>query len=654
MSKQISTSLKVGLSVFATLQAGTAFAQEGIFDLPEIVVTATSKPIEKMRSGASVEVLGDDEPVAKSGDLQLKSAVQRLPGVTAQQNGPAGTTSNIGIRGAQERYTAIYIDGIKVNDPSSTSGQYSNLGGLTASGLSRVEVLKGSQSALYGGSAVAGVVNVFTLPDLDGPEGARHRAEVMYGSYGTFAGSYSYSQRVGDLSLSLGLSHGQSDGFSAGDENRGNIEDDGYSNNRLSFGLAYQASDAVRVGVNGFYSVGRSEFDEGTGAGPVDGTPGDERGKRTERGLRTFAEIDMGGAWSHELSVSYYDVNRSQSSLTVAPGSFSPYASRFKGERRRIDWQSNVDVTEQVSLSFGGDYEKLTSKDTSIPGGRASTSNRGVFAEAVYSPRNDLDVIATLRYDDNSQFGDKTTGRLAVSYRPTEALTLRGAIANGFRAPVPSELYSAFPDPLYPYQGNPNLAPEESESIEVGFDLALGGDTTISTTAFHKGISNLVQFAPCPVTIDFTLFSCDPGTFSTVTNTPGTTTFQGLEFQLEHSFSERLGMTLAYTYIDAETAAGARLPRVAKHEAYLGLDAALTDRLNGQLSVTHVADRAPDNNPVQAMADYTVVDLGLDYEVNEGTTAYLSVHNVLDEQYQQVGGYGTSDRAVFVGLRAEY
>ena len=654
MSKPVFTTLKAALAASTTLAAAPVFAGGETYDLGEIVISATSQPIEKQRSGASVEVLGSDGPVGESGDVQLKTSLQRLPGVTAQQSGPAGTTTSVSIRGASERYTAVYVDGIKVNDPSSTSGQYGNFGSFPVGGLNRIEVLKGSQSALYGGSAVAGVINVFTMPDLDGPEGIEQSSDVMFGSHGTFAAAYGYSQRVGDWSLSFGLSHAQSDGFSAGDKNRGNTEDDSYSSERLSFGMAYQASDALRVGMNGFYAESRGEFDEGTGAGPVDGTPGDERGKRTERGLRAFAEFDNAGAWTHQASVSYFDLDRSLVSLTVAPGSFGAYTSRFKGERRRLDWESNVYVNSQLNLSFGADYEKLTSKDTSIPGGSASTTNRGLFAEAVYSPSEDLDVIGTLRYDDNSQFGDKTTGRVAASYRPTDALTLRGAVATGFRAPVPSELYASFPDPNYPFFGNSNLAPEESDSIETGFDLALSDRTTLSTTAFHKGIENLVQNDPCPSTLGLAFNPCDPGTFSTVSNTPGTTTYQGLEFQLEHSFSERLGMTLAYTYLDAETSAGARLPRVAQHELYLSLEAVLADRLKSQLAVTHVADRAPDSNPVQEMPDYTVVDLSIDYQITDSATAYLAVNNVLNEQYQQVAGYGTLGRSVFMGLRADF
>ena len=633
--------------------APAAFAQGTPFDLGDISVTATSEPLEEGRTGTSVLILSAEEELSVPGDLQLSQALQRQTGVSILQNGPAGTSAEVRIRGAQERYTAVYVDGIKVNDPSSTSGQYGNFGAFAIGSLAGVEVLKGSQSALYGGSAVAGVINVFTLPDLDGPEGISQQVQLMFGSFGTIAASYAYSHNSGNWSTAFALSHSEADGFSAGDENRGNTEDDGFSETRVSFGAAYQASETVRIGFNGFYVTADSDFDEGTGAGPVDGTPGDETAKREEIGLRLFAEVTT-GAWQHDFALSYFNVDRQLSSLTVAPGSFLPFSSRFEGERQRIDWQSSGRINEQLQLTFGADFEKLTSTATSLPGGVAETNNRGVFAEALFSPNSQLDINATVRYDDNSQFGSETTGRLAASYRPTQALTLRGVVATGFRAPVASELFSAFPDPLYPFFGNPALAPETSESIEIGFDYRFAANAVFSATVFRNEIDNLIQFAPCPVTVDFVFFSCDAGTFSSLANVPGTTTFEGVELEYQHAFSDSVAMRLAYTYIDAATAAGALLPRVAEHELFLGVDVNWTDRFASQLSVTHQSDRAPDTNPAQVLNDFTVVDLSFTYDVTDQAQAYLAIKNVFDEQYQQIAGYGTSDRAFYVGVRASF
>ncbi|WP_050930336.1 TonB-dependent receptor plug domain-containing protein [Aestuariivita boseongensis] len=635
------------------LAAPAARAQQLTLDLGEISVTATAEPLEEGRTGTSVRILTAEDELSVPGDLQLTDALRRETGLSVLQNGPAGTSAELRIRGAQERYTAVYVDGIKVNDPASTSGQYGNFGTFGIGALAGAEVLKGSQSALYGGSAVAGVVNVFTLPDLDGPQGITQRANVMFGSFGTIAASYAYAHNAGAWSTAFALSYAEADGFSAGDENRGNTEDDGFRETRVSFGAAYQASDTLRLGFNGFYVTADTEFDEGTGAGPVDGTPGDETGTREEIGLRLFAEIDT-GLWQHDFALSYFNVDRTLVSATVAPGSFSAFTSTFEGERQRFDWQSSGQINDQLRLTFGADWEKLTAKSTSLPGGSAETTNTGLFAEALYTPNNQLDINASVRFDDNSQFGNETTGRLAVSYRPTQELTLRGVLATGFRAPVASELFSAFPDPLYPFFGNPALAPETSESIEIGFDYRFAPDAVFSATVFRNEIDNLIQFAPCPVTVDFVFFSCDAGTFSSLANVPGTTTFEGVELEYEHTFSDMVAMRLAYTYIDAATASGALLPRVAEHELFLGVDVNWTDRFATQLSVTHQADRAPDTSPAQVLGDFTVVDLSFTYDVTDQAQAYLAIKNVFDEQYQQIAGYGTSDRAFYVGVRATF
>ena len=647
------STLKASAALALLISHTPAYAQEA-FDLGEIVLSATAIPLEKKRTGSSVETFSDGKWIGQSDDIQLKSTLQRLPGVTAQQSGPIGTIATVFVRGMQERYTGVYVDGIKVNDPSTTSGQYAGFGGFLASGVESVEVLKGSQSALYGSAAVAGVINVNHLPDFDSPEGTRQSSEVSFGSYGTASASYGFTQRTGDLSLGLSLSHARSNGFSAADENDGNIEADGFESTRLGFGITYQASNSVRVGVNAFVVDSKSEFDESNmGYINSDGTVGDETGARHETGVRVFSEIDNGGVWQHELSMSYFNVERAQTSLTVAPSNNPPSSDSYEGQRRRIDWQSHASVGEQLLLSFGADFEEVIAKSSAFPTDQEGTHSFGVFAEGVYSPNNTLDLIGNLRKDNSSQFGDKTTAKLAFSYRPNNSFTFRGAAATGFRAPVPAELYDAYPD--IEYFGNPNLKPEESLSVEVGVDYEPSDSTRISVTVFKNQIENLVQYAPCAYTDpDNNDWSCIGDTFSSLINEPGASTYRGAEFGIQHSFSDRMSFGLAYTYIDAKTSAGNRIPRVPRHELFLGANVSLSDRLSSQLGVTKIAGRPDSKTPAQAMPDYTVANLGFEYMLSSDVSASLSVQNVFDKQYQELAGFGTSDRALYFGVRASF
>lgn len=108
----------------------------------------------------------------------------------------------------------------------------------------------------------------------------------------------------------------------------------------------------------------------------------------------------------------------------------------------------------------------------------------------------------------------------------------------------------------------------------------------------------------------------------------------------------------AYTYLDAKDATGNQLIRVPKHDFVLGVEADLTDKLSGQLVLNHVAGRADDGG--SAMPDYTVVNASMSYDFSDTTQGYVRLENLTNEEYQTSFGYGTSDRAIYFGVRASF
>ena len=123
--------------------AAPATAQELAFDLEPIIVEANSlTPVDQSRSGANVEVVDGQD--AGGSDDRIIDRLVRLPGVNLSTTGGLGSVGTIQVRGLPARYVGIRIDGIDVADPSGVQNQF-DFGGLTASGLERVEILKGSQ-----------------------------------------------------------------------------------------------------------------------------------------------------------------------------------------------------------------------------------------------------------------------------------------------------------------------------------------------------------------------------------------------------------------------------------------------------------------------------------------------------------------------------
>ena len=160
---------------------GTAFAQEAT-DLGTLTLSANrGESTELARSGVTVEVV-TKEDLEQSGETLLADYLATLPGVSLTSNGGIGGNASLRVRGLDGAYIGVYIDGIDVNDPSNTQ-TYFDFGSLTAADVSRVEVLKGAQSALYGSEAIAGVINITTARPTE--PGFSQNLAAEYGSYDT-------------------------------------------------------------------------------------------------------------------------------------------------------------------------------------------------------------------------------------------------------------------------------------------------------------------------------------------------------------------------------------------------------------------------------------------------------------------------------------
>ncbi|WP_438975630.1 TonB-dependent receptor plug domain-containing protein [Roseicyclus sp.] len=624
-----------------------AIAQaQSVFDLDEIVFSAGLTEQEAARVGVSVDVV-TAEDLGKTGDLQLTDFLSRLPGVTVSQNGPFGTPTNLRVRGAGDAFIPVYIDGILVNDPTATSGDFPGFGTLMSTNIARVELLRGSQSAVYGGNAVAGVLSITTTsPVRDRAEGTSQTFALEAGSNQTLQTAYALSQRSGAMTLDLGVTHYRSDGFSSADENDGNTEADGATSTRLSFGASYAVSDRLTVGVNGFTERGEGDFDEQGSNGPEDGTPGDDHGSNDLFGFRGYAMLET-DQWDHNLSFSYLETDRRQVSTT--PFAFSTFSSRFQGERRTASYTASTDLIEHALLSFGLDWREDQAAYANLPTGSASVESVGAFAEAVVSPTALLDITTSLRFEDNSSFGPKTTGRVAFAYRASERLTLRGAIANGYRPPSIDELYGNYPA-SGPFIGNPNLSPEESQSAELGFEYRFANDATLSGTVYRLDIKDLITFQSCGA------FPCPGATFSTLVNTPGTSRFNGFEVAGTLPVSARATIAASYGYNDAREANGKRLTEVPRHDLNILFETMLADDWTAAVAMQVAADTldaTPSGSLVQ-IDDYAVFDATLTHALSDRVDAYVRIENLLDREYQTALGYGTSDRAFYLGLRSRF
>lgn len=593
---------------------------DGDLILPDIVVSANRAPTPAEATGSSVTVVTREDIVADGRPFAL-DILSTQPGVSVSQAGPAGSTSGFAIRGAPQQYVRVSVDGIEISDPSSTQVQAS-LSGFLLDGVGRIEVLKGSQSALYGGQAVAGVI------DISSPRATEDGLQSTYllegGTYGTARAAYSLAGRNDRGDFALSVAHLRTDGFSAAEEADGNTEPDGYDGTRVSATGTFQATDTLSIFGSAFTQHESGDFD-GYDPFTFQLVDRDNTYDATTWGARAGFDLATGRLESR-VAVSWYDIDRDTDEEDVG-------ASNFTGDRLKIEYLGGYTVSDALLLQFGADWTRETAETTSPYGDTDGDSEvAGVFGQAIWQPLEALTLTAAVRNDDHSAFGSYPTGRLSAAWAAGPATTLRASVGTGFRAPSLYELYS-------PTYGNPDLDPEKSVSADVGVEQSFaGGRGQVSATLFLLDIDNLIDFT------------------TRYEQVPGTARSRGVELSGSYDLTDDLSVTGSYTYTDAKNASGGRRVRVPLHDLNLGLQATPIERLTAGVEVQYAAGLPdePFGTSVAWRSDYTVVNARVAYALTEAAQVYLRAENLFDEEYQTVEGFSTAGSAVYFGVRGTF
>ncbi|WP_417275330.1 TonB-dependent receptor plug domain-containing protein [Celeribacter halophilus] len=567
-----------------------------IYLLEEIVVSGSLIPVAKSETGATVETVGEESLSTPS--KTVADILDTLPGISVSKNGGIGASATLRIRGLGSEYIGVRLNGIDITDPSAPQSAY-DFGGLRSYGIASAEVVKGSQSALYGSEAIAGLVEMNTTPQTPGLS-----ATLEAGSYDTYSAGVTNMVESEKGHIAFSLSHFKTDGFSSSSSND---EDDGFEETFLTFGLEHDINDSLTLGLTGFYRDSDLEYDTDW---DIDATA-----TREQKGVRTYAQFETAQI-SHELSASFF-----QSDRTYGSGSSSYY---YSSERKEVSYLGSTDLSASTTLTFGAEYLEESYDGTYGNGIDRNTALKGEF---LFEPMAGLNLSAALRYDDHSDLGEHISGRLAAAWEVAPDWTLRAVLGTGFRAPSLSERFG--------YGGDPDFKEETSRSAELSVERRFMGDDFVKATLFYTEIDDKINY------------NYDTWAYEQI---GGTTTSQGVELSGQYRLSQRVTLFGSYTYTDSEND-GARATRVPRHDVVAGLDTTLSDRLSGTFSVQHVADLLDTST---RLGDYTLFNASLSYDLTDTVQLYLRADNLTDEDYETVGGYNTPGRSAYLGLKASF
>lgn len=618
------------LAAFAPAEAEPAQPNQTIPD-QTIVVTASREPETKADAPVSATVF--DRATLDALDLPMTEDVLRLsPGVAVAQSGPRGTLTEVRIRGAEAKHTLLFVDGIRFNDPA--AGNAARFEQLTNDALSRVEIVRGPQSALWGSEALGGVIALDSADPF-----AVHGLSALgeYGSLNSGRASGQFALRSG----ALGLSGSAGWMSSAGVDSCGCHGDrDGFDNESASLKAVVKPLPSLELGVVGHWIESYSEFD---GLDPVTFQRADTLDNTRNRigAARGWGAFTSGG-WSFKADTSWLG-STNRNFLAETP------LNRTSGDR--------FTAGAQLSRTFGGqeliaavdhESERFHARDQSFFGATDQDRSRRVTAlvgEWRGRWASFLSTDVAVRRDWFSAFADATTLRAAAMVTPVSGWRIHAAYGEGIAQPTFFDLYGFFPGS---FQGNPGLKPERSKGWEAGVRWEIA-KAAIGITGFSSDLRDEI------------IGTFDPVTFlSGTANASGKSKRRGVEFEAHYRPSRAFQLAFNYTYLHATQQRVAGAPQIVevrrpRHTANL-IATGQSGRLNWGLSGAYVGGRTDQDfnffpAPTVVLHPYLLASANLAWRFHRGFEAYVRAENAFDAHYQDVVGYHTPGRTLYAGLR---
>jgi vitamin B12 transporter len=438
----------------------------------EVVVKATRSPVAVARSLADVTVLTEQD-IQRSGALDLADLLSRQPGITFSNSGGPGTVTDVFVRGASTRFTALLIDGVRVDSQNLQGG--APWQGLSLAQIERVEIVRGgSGSALYGSDAVGGVVQIFTRGAAKKPLALS--GGLAAGSLGTFKADATLSGRHAVWDYSMGFTEERSRGRSAisNPSNPNWREDrDSYDQSSVQARVGVQLTTQHRVEVGGARTRTQAGFDSQFSDESLSTTAIDTAQLLWKAnwapGLTAQYRLGESYVWSESASGGvFYTGTRTRTALIQHDVRWGEHNAQviLEGRRDRLD--------------DGGDYG--SSFTTGAPHREQTAFGFGyAWERAVWT------LSANVRRDDDSVFGGHNTGAVGAAWRWAPGWSARINYSEGFRAPTLYELFAQ-------YGGNASLQPETSRGPEAAVSWQ-NGPHRVSVTAYQQRISNLIEYS---------------------------------------------------------------------------------------------------------------------------------------------------------------
>lgn len=494
--------------VAAFLCSSWAQAQEDTTSssLNEVVVTANKFPQKLSTTGKVITVITQQQ-LQRSAGKDLAQVLNEQSGITVSgANSNPGKDKSLFLRGASGNYTLFLLDGVPLNDPSGTGGTY-DIRLISLEQIERIEILKGSQSTLYGANAIAGVINIITKKATTNKLSATGLAS--YGSYNTFKGAATVSQKLNKLDYNIGYEYFNTKGISEAKDVTGtnNFDKDGFSRHSLNAMVGVEVTDNIKLSPYYRFSEYKGEYDADAftdGANEYDAS-------LVNSGLLGTLKYKKG-----TVSVNYgYDYTKRSYQNQWGTTAYS-------GKFQHAEAYVHHTLTNYVELLAGVNYQ-----DYQLSGAKNDNDIFSGYASLYIKSNTGFHLEAGGRFIHHDEAGNRVTYSVNPSYLINNNVKVFANLSTGFRPPSINELYG-------PYGANPDLTPETSRNLEGGVQVWTA-DRKVMLLAnwFDRRLKNAIVYTRA------------------YENRDKQHDF-GAEAEITYAVNDRANLRASYTFVDGE------------------------------------------------------------------------------------------------------
>lgn len=639
----------------AVLISSYAQAQDSTKLLDEVVITATKFPLKTSATGKVLNVITQEE-LQKAGGRDITQLITEKTGVYINGfNSNIGKDKSVYVRGANPAFTLITIDGIPVYDASGIGGNF-DLRNVAIDNVERIEILKGSQSTLYGSDAIAGVINIITKKG--GTKALGVNGLASYGSNNTFRGNMGVNGTKDKIDYSVNYSNTTTKGIN--ETLSVNGDRDGYTQNSIQANIGFKATNKVYLQPFFRYTQVNGDIDQGAFTDEQDYT---YKQKSTQVGIKTAVDLKKGKLnilYSHNI----IDRVFIDDSIKSRNG-FDAYSKgAYKGKEHLIETYAGIDINKAVKLTVGGDFRASNSDQlyssigffgpfkTALGKDSLKQNQVGLYAAANIATQKGFNIEFGNRLNIHSEYGSNYVFNINPSYLINNKVKLFTNLSSGYRVPSLYQLYSEY--------GNRKLKPEASLNTELGVQYFSKNNSFNARAVYFKRTIKDVIF-----------FYFNSTTFQAQYINQDKQKDNGLELEAAYTGLKNLSLKGFFNFVDGnistKTGAGKdttffNLLRRPKTSFGLNIGYQVTKQLFVSTNIAAFGKREDayfDNTTFTTkyvtLQSYVLLNLYAQYGVLKNkVNLFVDVRNVLDSDYREVSGYNALGTTFFGGVRFNF